>query len=183
MKTNQNQMQDDEGAGMDGGNSALRELLLNELADIYNAEQQLTKALPAMAQAADAETLREAFESHLEETQEQISRLERVAEVLGEPLPQNKCEAMEGLVKEGKELIDELEGSPAMDAGLIAAAQKVEHYEIATYGSLVAWAQRLGLDAAADLLAETLGEEKSADETLTGIAENLANEEATQRNE
>ena len=168
---------------MDGNDSALRELFLEELADIYNAEQQLIKALPKLAQAAVSAALREAFESHLEETQEHVSRLERVAESLGEPLPRNKCEAMEGLLAEGKELMDELEGSPALDAGLIAAAQKVEHYEIASYGTVVAWARRLGLESPTTTLAETLSEEKNADETLTGIAENLANEEAIQRNE
>jgi len=158
----------------------LHDLFLEELADIHNAEQQLTKALPKLAKAAQNPELREAFETHLEETQNHISRLEQVAKSLGESIKRKKCAAMEGLVEEGEEIIDELEDSAALDAGLILAAQKVEHYEIASYGGLRAWAQLMGHDEAVDLLQETLDEEKLADEKLNQIAENAANQEARQ---
>ena len=161
--------------------TALHELFLDELSDLYNAEQQLTKALPKMAKAARAPELREAFQSHLEETEEHISRLEEVAEVLDEKLKGKKCKAMEGLIAEGKEIMDEQEDSPALDAGLIIAAQKVEHYEIASYGAVCAWAKQMGHDEALDLLQQTLDEEKAADEKLNEIAENVANNEAQQQ--
>src|SRR5437588_730309 len=130
----------------------LHELFLNELADMYNAEQQLTKALPKMAKTAESEELREAFESHLEETQQQLSRLEEVARSLDETPKRKTCEAMKGLIKEAEDIISEQKNSTALDAGLIAAAQKVEHYEIASYGTLVAWAERMGHDEASELL-------------------------------
>ena len=156
----------------------LHELFLDELADIYNAEQQLTKALPKMAKAAESDELREAFEQHLEETEEHISRLEKVTRQLGENLKRKTCQAMKGLIEEGEELMKEQKDSSACDAALIAAAQKVEHYEIASYGTLVAWAEQMGHTEAVDLLEETLDEEKSADEKLTSVAESIANQKA-----
>lgn len=158
----------------------LHGLFLEELADIYNAEQQLTKALPRLAKAAQNAELREAFEMHLEETQNHISRLDQVAKSFGESIKRKKCAAMEGLIQEGEEILDELEDSAALDAGLILAAQKVEHYEIASYGGLRAWAELMSHDEAADLLQETLDEEKAADEKLNQIAENAVNQEARQ---
>jgi len=156
--------------------SALRETFLNELADLYDAEKQLLKALPKMAKAASEEDLKEAFESHLEETQGHIERLEQVFDIFEQPAKGKKCKAMQGLVEEADELIKENEG----DAALICAAQKVEHYEIASYGSLVAWARVLGEEQAAELLEETLDEEKAADEKLTSIAETAVNPDESQ---
>jgi len=151
---------------------------VDEVADVHSAEQQLIKALPKMAKAAQSEELRTAFETHLEETLAQVNRLKEAMESIGEPLKSKKCKAMEGLLAEGKEMMEEHKGEPTIDAVLIAAAQKVEHYEIASYGTLIAWAKQLGHDDAAELLTETLDEEKAADEKLTGIAENTANTEA-----
>jgi len=156
----------------------LHELFLDELADIYNAEQQLTKALPKMAKAAQNEELREGFEMHLDQTEQQISRLEQVVETLGESMKRKVCKAMKGLIEEGSEMIQEKKGSAAIDAALIAAAQKVEHYEIASYGTLCAWAKQMNHSDALELLHETLEEEKMTDEKLTQLAENLANLEA-----
>jgi len=153
--------------------SALRETFLEELSDLYDAEKQLLKALPKMAKAAENEELREAFESHLEETEKHVESLEQVFALFNEPAKAKKCKAMQGLVAEGQELIDADEG----DAALICAAQKVEHYEIASYGSLLAWARLLSEDPAAGLLEGTLDEEKAADEKLTGIAETAVNAE------
>ena len=153
--------------------SALRETFLEELSDLYDAEKQLLKALPKMHKAAENEELKEAFESHLEETERHVERLEQVFALFNEPAKAKKCKAMQGLIAEGQELIDEDEG----DAALICAAQKVEHYEIASYGSLLAWARLLGEDPAAGLLEETLDEEKAADEKLSGIAETAVNVE------
>lgn len=159
--------------------SKLRETFLDQLADVYDAEHQLTKALPKLAEAAEDETLKEAFESHLGETERQIERLEEVFEILGEKAKGKKCKAMKGLVEEGEELIKEAAG----DAGLICGAQKVEHYEIATYGSLATWAEVLGEDAAAKILSGILDEEKAADEKLTEIAESVVNAEEAQKTE
>jgi ferritin-like metal-binding protein YciE len=161
-------------------NNELRELFVDELCDIHNAEQQLIKALPKMAEAANSEELRMALESHLEETKEHAIRLEQVFEGLGESIKKKKCKAMEGLLKEGEEIMDEFEDSSALDAALIAAGQKVEHYEIATYGTLATWAELLDETEAAESLTQTLEEEKAADEKLTGIAESVANQEAEQ---
>jgi ferritin-like metal-binding protein YciE len=162
----------------------LQELLVEEMRDIYHAEGQLLKALPKMAKAARSERLKEAFERHLEETEQHVERLERAFESLGEPVKGKKCQAMEGLIAEGKEVMEEHAGSSMLDAGLICAAQKVEHYEIAGYGTLCTWADLLGLDEVSDLLKETLDEEKTADETLTEIAESEINAEAvTEREE
>jgi ferritin-like metal-binding protein YciE len=156
----------------------LHELFLDELADVYNAEQQLTKALPKMIKTAESDELREAFESHLEETRQHVTRLEEAAKSLDETIKRKTCAAMKGLVEEADDLIKEEKGSPAMDAALIAAAQKVEHYEIASYGTLVAWAEQMGHNEAAELLLETLEEEKAADEKLTSVAESIANQKA-----
>jgi ferritin-like metal-binding protein YciE len=177
-KTNRGQQEEQEqDNGMD---NELHELFLEELADVHNAEQQLTKALPKMAKAANSDELREAFETHLEETQEHISRLEQVAKSLDETIKRKKCAAMEGLLEEGQEIMQELKDSSALDAGLILAAQKVEHYEMASYGGLCAWAEQMGHQEALDLLKETLEEEKATDEKLTQIAENAANQQAEQ---
>jgi ferritin-like metal-binding protein YciE len=164
----------------EGQDNELQELFLDELADVYNAEQQLTKALPKMAKAARNEELREGFEMHLQETENQIQRLEQVVETLGESMKRKPCKGMKGLIEEGSEMMQEKKGSAALDAALIAAAQKVEHYEIASYGTLCAWAKQLGHDEAAELLHETLEEERATDEKLTQLAESLANVEAEQ---
>ena len=161
-------------------NDALHELFLDELADVYSAEKQLTKALPKMAKAAQSPELRGAFETHLEETENQISRLEEAIKSMGESLKRKKCKGMEGLLEEGKEMMEEKEESPALDAALIAAAQKVEHYEIATYGTLCNWAEMMGHREALDLLKQNLAEEKATDEKLTEIAESTANQQAQQ---
>lgn len=153
--------------------SQLRETFLEELKDIYDAEKQLVKALPKVAKAAEHEELKHAIEAHLEETEGHVERLEKVFEILGEKASAKKCKAMKGLLEEGEELISEKAG----DAALISAAQKVEHYEIAAYGSLASWAKSLGEQEAADLLEETLGEEKEADDKLTSIAEETVNPE------
>jgi ferritin-like metal-binding protein YciE len=156
--------------------SELHELLIDALADLLSAEQQLTKALPKLAEAAKAGELTSAFESHLDETEYHITRLEQVFALLDEPIRAKECKAMKGLLEEGKELMEELSGSSALDAALIAAAQKVEHYEIASYGTACAWAEKMGYDEAYELLNSTLEEEKAADEILTDVALNSANE-------
>ena len=153
--------------------SKLRETFLDELADLYDAEKQLVKALPKVAKAAEHEELTNAIEEHLEETEVHVERIEGVFEMLGEKTRSKKCKAMQGILQEGEELIQEKEG----DAALICAAQKVEHYEIAAYGSLRAWAKLMGEQDAADELEETLEEEKAADEKLTELAENIINVE------
>ena len=156
----------------------LQELYVEQLRDIYDAENQLMKALPKMAKTATNEELKAAFEHHLEQTEEQITRLDRIFEELGEKAKGHKCKAMAGLVEEGKELMEEDAAEDVMDAGLICAAQKVEHYEIATYGCLRTYAEMLGLDEQADLLQETLDEEKDTDENLTELAVSCINLEA-----
>ena len=149
----------------------LRVTFVEELKDIYDAEKQLLKALPKMSKAAEDQDLKAAFESHLEQTREHVNRLEDVFKAMDEPVKAKKCKAMQGLIEEGEELIEEEEG----DAALICAAQKVEHYEMAAYGSLESWAKLLGQSQAAQLLQETLEEEKAADEKLTTIAETAVN--------
>ena len=153
---------------------ALRDTFLEELADVYDAEEQLTKALPKMAEAAESSELKTAFETHLNETKTHIQRLERVFSIFGEEAEGEKCKAMKGLIAEGEDLIKDKAG----DAALVAAAQKAEHYEIATYGTLRTWAELLGETEAAKLLEETLEEEKQTDETLTAVAESAINEAA-----
>ena len=145
----------------------LEDFFVDALKDIYWAEKALTKALPKMQRAATSEELKTAFEEHLAQTEEQIQRLEQVFEILGKKPQAKKCEAMEGLIKEGESIIEETEdGSMTRDVGIIAAAQKVEHYEIATYGTLVQLAKTLGMDDAASLLEETLEEEKQTNPFL-----------------
>ena len=161
----------------------LQELLVEELRDIYHAEGQLIKALPKMIKATQSERLKEALERHLEETEEQVERLERAFSSLGEPARGKKCKAMEGLIEEAKEIMEEHSQSDVLDAALICAAQKVEHYEIATYGTLCTWADLLGLDEVSELLKETLDEEKTADENLSEIAESEINAEAVTKQE
>ena len=153
----------------------LHEAFIDEVADMYNAEQQLIKALPKMAKAAQSEQLREAFESHLKETEQQAQRIEEAMESIGESLQRKKCKAMEGLLAEGKEMMEDYKGDPAIDAVLIAAAQKVEHYEIASYGTICAWAEQMDHQEALDLFKQNLQEEKAADQKLTTIAEGTAN--------
>jgi ferritin-like metal-binding protein YciE len=165
----------DQTQGMD---TDLHELFLAELADVYNAEQQLIKALPKMAKAAETDELKEALELHLEETEEHARRLEQVAEGLDESIKRKTCAAMKGLIEEANDLVKEQKNSSALDAAIIAAGQKVEHYEIASYGTLVAWARHMGHDDAVSLLQETLEEEKLADEKLTSVAESVANQKA-----
>lgn len=159
-------------------NNDLHELFLDELADLFNAEQQLTKALPQLAEAANSDELAEAFRSHLAETQLHVSRIERVFNSLGEAVKNKKCKAMQGLIEEGKDLIEEKKSSSVLDQALIAAAQKVEHYEIAAYGTVCAWAEQMGHVDELTILTETLDEENAADDKLTEIAENLANQDA-----
>ncbi len=160
----------------------LNELFLEELADIYDAEKQLLKALPKMAEEAKAPELQSAFEEHLELTQEHVRRLEQVFGIFDVKPRTKKCEAMSGLIEEAQDIMKEEATPPVMDAALIAAAQKMEHYEIATYGCLRTWAESLGKDEAFDLLEETLNEEKDADESLTDIATNI-NQEASESEE
>jgi ferritin-like metal-binding protein YciE len=161
--------------------SMLQEFFVEELRDIYWAEKHLVKALPKMEKAANSEELATAFADHLAVTQEQVSRLEQIFEMLGEKPRGKKCEAMEGIVKEGESVIEDTEdGSATRDVGLIMAGQKVEHYEIATYGGLAQLAKTLGKEDIANILGEILEEEKEADELLTNLAENNINESATQ---
>jgi len=159
----------------------LHELFVHELSDIYSAEKQLTKALPRLARAAANPKLRQAFEAHLEETQGQVERIDRIVENGDIRLKRIKCAAMEGLVEEGREVIEAVEQGPVRDAALIAGAQKVEHYEIASYGTLCALAKQLGYDKAIDLLKQTLGEEKATDEKLTALAEQEGNPQAARQ--
>lgn len=158
--------------------SDLQELFLTELADMYGAEKQLLKALPKMAKAAASSELENALSTHLSETEDQVERIEQVFELFNKPAKSKPCKAMEGLLAEGKEILEEWKGTPALDAALISAAQKVEHYEIASYGCLCTWAQLLGNAEALDLLKQTINEEEEADKKLTEIAENLSNLEA-----
>ena len=165
-------------------NSQLQKFFEDSLKDIYWAEKSLTKALPKMQEAATTEELKDAIEEHLAQTETQVKRLEQVFELIGKKAEAKKCEAMAGLIKEGESIIEETEdGSMTRDVGIIMAAQKVEHYEIATYGGLAQIATTMGLDEAADLLNETLEEEKDADELLTEIAENNINWEAERETE
>jgi len=157
-------------------NSDLHELFIYELKGIIGAERHLIRALPEMAGATKSEELAEVFECHLTETENHITRLEQVFASIDVPVQSKECKVMEGLLEVGMDLMDEMKGSPALDAALIATAQKVEHYLIASYGTLCAWAERMGYDEAVELLDATLDEEKYADEMLTAIAENTVNE-------
>ena len=149
----------------------LRELLIEELKDIFNAENQLLVALPKMAKAAQSDQLRMGFEQHLEETQGHIERLEQIFELVGAAARGKTCDAILGILEEGKSIMEDYKDAIALDAGLIAAGQAAEHYEMARYGTLRNWAQQLGLDEAAKLLEATLKEEKAADAALTQLAE------------
>jgi ferritin-like metal-binding protein YciE len=164
--------------------SMLLEFFHGEIKDIYWAEKHLLKAIPKMSKAATAAELKEAFNNHLEETKGHVERLEQVFELLGFKPQAKKCEAMEGITKEGDSIVEETEaGTSTRDVGLILAGQKVEHYEIATYGGLVQLARNLGHDDVAEILETTLNEEKTADETLTSIAEESVNYDAAQEEE
>jgi ferritin-like metal-binding protein YciE len=156
----------------------LNDLLVDQLKDLYNAEGQLTKALPKMAKAATNPELKQAFEKHLAETEEHVSRLEQVFEAIGEKAKGKTCAAMKGLIEEAKELLDEDAEPEVLDAGLIAAAQRVEHYEIAGYGTVRTYAESLGHTEAARLLQQTLDEEGKTDKLLTQIAESHVNQMA-----
>lgn len=158
--------------------TTLKSLLIDELRDVYHAERQLVKALPKLAKAATSPDLREALESHLGETEEHVSRLEQAFEMLSESVKAKPCAGMQGIVEEGSDLIKESDKGAALDAGIIAGAQRAEHYEIAAYGSLMAWAKALGHDDVAELLSTTLDEEKAADEKLTELAEAGLNQAA-----
>lgn len=157
---------------------SMENLFIEQLQDLYDAEKRLVKALPKMADEATSRDLSEAFRSHLLQTQGHVSRLEVVFQQLGKDAKTKTCDAMKGLIEEGEDMISDIEKSPLRDAGLIAAANRVEHYEIAAYGSARTFAQTLGLDQAASLLQATLEEEKEADAKLTSLAESMINDEA-----
>lgn len=167
-----------------GKDSMLEEFFADELKDIYWAEKHLVKTLPKMKKAATSPELQQAFDDHLQVTMEHVSRLEEVFELMGKKPQAKKCDAMAGITEEGAGIIEETEkGTATRDVGLILAAQKVEHYEIATYGGLAQLARTLGHDDVAEILETTLADEKEADELLTGIAENNVNYEASQEEE
>jgi ferritin-like metal-binding protein YciE len=153
--------------------NTLDALFEDTLRDMYYAEKKLVKTLPKMAKKASSEELADAFNSHKTETEGQVERIEKVFEIIGKTARAKKCEAMEGLTKEGEHVMEEAEDDGVMDAGLVATAQAVEHYEIARYGALIAWANQLDLSDAAALLEENLAEEKAADEKLSSIAESV----------
>lgn len=164
--------------GKKESSSLLRQFFVDQLQDIYWAEKALVQELPKMQGATTTEEVAEAITEHVSETEEQINRLEQIFDMMGEPAKTKKCEAMDGLIKEAHNIIDETdEGTSTRDAAIIMAVQKMEHYEIATYGSLVQLAKTIGMNDVAQLLAQTLAEEKGADQSLTQIAENNINEE------
>ncbi len=156
----------------------MEDLFLEQVEDLYDAEKRLVKALPKMAEAATSTSLRQAFESHLLETEGHVSRLEKIFRTLGQDPKSHTCDAMKGLISEGDDVVSDIDPSPLRDAGLIAAANRVEHYEIAGYGSARTFADILGLTEAASLLERTLQEEKEADRKLTQLAESMINDEA-----
>ncbi|MFB2549939.1 YciE/YciF ferroxidase family protein [Ensifer soli] len=153
----------------------LNDLFLDTVKDIYYAERQILKALPKMARAAQSQELKAAFEKHKSETETHVERLQQVFELIGKPARGKTCEAIQGIIAEGEEIIEEFKGSPALDAGLISSAQAVEHYEITRYGTLKAWATQLGMKEAADLFAATLAEESATDMALSDLAGTSAN--------
>jgi len=159
----------------------LENLFHDTLKDVYFAERKILKALPKMAKAANSQELRKAFEKHQEETEGQIERLEQVFEILGKRAQGKTCDAILGIIEEGEEIMDEYKDSPALDAGLLAAAQAVEHYEIARYGTLKCWAEMLGMKDAVKLLDETLQQESKTDENLTTLAEKSVNDDAMRK--
>ena len=156
----------------------LEDLFEDALKDVYFAEKKILTALPKMAKAAQNPDLQAAFEKHEEETEKQVSRLEKVFRIIGKEPKGKRCPAILGLVEEGQEIIKEYKGSPALDAGLLSAAQAVEHYEICRYGTLSTWANELGMDDAVQLLEATLAEEKNTDTALSELAESVVNQEA-----
>jgi len=156
----------------------LEDLFLDTLKDIYYAERKILKALPKMARGAQSEKLKAAFEKHRDETEGQVERLQQVFEVLGKPARGKTCPAIDGIIEEGEEILDEYKDTPALDAGLVAAAQAVEHYEITRYGTLRRWAQMLGMTEAEKLLSATLAEEEKTDKDLTAFADSSANQKA-----
>lgn len=153
----------------------LQEMLVDEIRDLYHAEKQLIKALPKMAKSATHDDLRDGFETHLEETREHVARLEEVFEAMGEKVRAKACAGMAGIIEEGSDLMQEEEPGAVMDAALIAAAQRAEHYEIGAYGACIAWARLLGRDDVVSLLEQTLEEEKATDKKLTALAEQEVN--------
>jgi ferritin-like metal-binding protein YciE len=159
---------------------SMEELFLQQIEDLYDAEKRLVKALPRMADASTSLTLKQAFESHLLQTEGHVTRLETIFRQMNKDAKAETCAAMKGLVSEGEDVVSHIDESPLRDAGLIAAANRVEHYEIAAYGSARTFAQTLGLNQAAALLEQTLQEEKEADQKLTRLAESMVNEEALQ---
>jgi ferritin-like metal-binding protein YciE len=156
----------------------LTDLFEDGLKDVYYAEKKILAALPKMAKATETEELAAAFEKHRTETEQQVERLEEVFDVLNQQPKGKKCPGIDGILEEGKEILEEFNGMPALDAGLLAAAQAVEHYEITRYGTLIAWAEKLGLRDAVPLLQETLEEEKNTDRALTKLAEAAVNQYA-----
>jgi ferritin-like metal-binding protein YciE len=156
----------------------LEDLFLHLLKDLYHAEKQALRAMPKMAKSCESDELRQAFELHREETVQQVQRLEQVFEMMGRKPRAETCQAIQGLVEEAKEVMDEAEDPDVMDAGILAAAQAIEHYEIARYGTLRAWAEELGMNDAATLLQQTLDEEKKTDKLLSEIAVSRLNREA-----
>jgi ferritin-like metal-binding protein YciE len=156
----------------------LDDLFEDTLKDIYYAENKILKALPKMAKAAQSDELTAAFQKHFKETQGHVARLEKVFRLIDRAPKGKKCEAIEGIIEEGAEIMKEFKGAPALDAGLVSAAQAVEHYEIARYGTLKRWAEQMGLDQAAGLLEDTLDEEKNTDAALTELADSMVNEQA-----
>jgi ferritin-like metal-binding protein YciE len=156
----------------------LNDLFEDGLKDIYYAEKKILAALPKMAKATQSEELTSAFEQHRDETQHQLDRLEQVFQAIDQQPKAKKCPGIEGIIEEGKEIMDDFKGTPALDAGLVAAAQAVEHYEITRYGTLIAWADKLGLHDAISLLKQNLDEEKKTDERLTRLAETSINQYA-----
>ncbi|MGV7218091.1 YciE/YciF ferroxidase family protein [Bradyrhizobium sp. UFLA05-112] len=159
----------------------LNDLFLETLKDIYFAENKIIKTLPKMAKAAHSKDLAAAFNKHLKETQGQVKRLDQVFKMLGKPARGKPCEAINGIADEGAEIMKEFKGAPALDAGLLAAAQAVEHYEISRYGTLRTWAEELGMQDAARLLQQTLDEEEATDHTLTELATSVINLEAEEQ--
>ncbi len=153
----------------------LEDLFLDGVKDIYYAEKKITKALPKMARAAESDKLVAGFKKHLAETEAQVERLEQVFKLLGKPARGKTCPAIDGILEEGEEIMDDYKGAPALDAGLVAAAQAVEHYEIARYGTLIAWAEELGRSDCASILQKNLQEEKATDKKLTEMAESRVN--------
>ncbi|MCD2178139.1 YciE/YciF ferroxidase family protein [Rhizobium sp. C1] len=159
----------------------LNDLFHETLRDIYYAERKILKSLPKMARNAQSDKLKNAFQKHRDETEGQVERLQQVFEIIGKNARGKTCQAIEGIVEEAEEIMEEFKGAPALDAGLLAAAQAVEHYEISRYGTLVAWARELGLKDAVTLLEQTLAEESKTDEALTKLAEAAVNQAAQKK--